>query len=407
MTIFYVNPAAGSGGTGTEANPFNNFSSITTVAGDSVLIRTNTTFNGGIPDAIFAPGNVTVGYYGTGARPIIFGGQTVTMTASASPGIFQWSAGSNICGNASINDVMCRWVEWNTSLAITAPTMTDDSMTFDYVNFILYVKPAGGTLAGKTVVASVVVNGARDDDGGTLNFIDGIDFRRMSRHGAVMANAHGVHYRDCIARECGGWRDIAGNFWVGNGFEIGGTSIDAVIERCESYSVFDSGFTSQLYAAQTGVQAARNHTYVDCKVVGCGYSGYEFAALDTFQRLEGMYVIRPYARDCGVDAHWSQNRGNKGHAISMIAGHTGLGALDRVLVESPDFARQKYGVRNSFSNGVMRINGGTITGSETNAILTEQLGSPSYARTIVAISSRTNITGTDANGGYSDSIVRF
>lgn len=73
MTIYYIDPSAGTDGSGTEGSPFNNWTSVTWAAGNSYLQKRGTTWTGQVSiQASGTAGNrVVMGAYGTGARPVI------------------------------------------------------------------------------------------------------------------------------------------------------------------------------------------------------------------------------------------------------------------------------------------------------------------------------------------------
>lgn len=406
MTIYRLNPTAGSDGTGSTANPWNTLVGKTLANDDTLLIDTGKTYRGGIPDTVWAASRITIAEYGTGALPHITGGQIITMTASASAGVFQWSAGSNICGNATVDGVIQKFVAWNTDLATTAAQMPAGSMTFDYTNFILYVKPVGGTLVGKEVEASTVRNGMLCTSGQHVKNVRNLRLSRFSQHGAATNTTSGVTFQYVVVEKCGGWRNVAGNFYAGNGIEMDQNSIDCLADGCSAFDIFDSAFSSQCYGAQVGSYFIRNHEYRDCRAERFGFGGFEFSTLDTFQNISGIYVIRPFIRDGGVDTHWAGDRGGKGCGVMMLSSHLGLGILDNVHVVDPDIARCMYALSNQYSNGGMRVDGGSVKGITAMARV-DQLGSPNYARSYIAVSSKTRVDGPTLGNGYADAITRF
>lgn len=412
MATYRFNPSAATDGTGTIVNPWNTLVGKTLANDDTLLIDTNTTWRApsgqqAIPAGIADPARITIAEYGTGARPKISGGQIIAMTASAVPGVFQWSAGSNLCGNLTVDGVMQTFVPWTTDLATTAALMSAGSMSFDYVNFILYCKPVGGSLLGKEVEASVVRNGMLLTSGQHVKNLRNLHFSRMSQHGAASNTTSGITWENSLFDKCGGFRNTGANFFAGNGLEMSQNSIDCLAVNCEAYDIFDSPFSSQCYGGQTGHQYIRNHEYRDCKAERFGFAAFEFSALDTFEDMRGLYVIRPYVREGGTAASWSGDRDGKGCGVMMLSGHLGLGVLDGIQVIDPDIAKCKFGLSNQWSQGIMRVSGGSVLESVTAWARTEQFGSPNIARTIIAVSLSTETSGTTSLGGYTDSLVRY
>jgi hypothetical protein len=407
MTIYRLNPSAGTDGTGTTVNPWNTLVAKTLATGDTLLIDSGTTYYGAIPSGVSSPEQVTLAEYGTGERPIIDLSISVTLAPSGTAGVWSVSLGSNVGGNASEDGLPLDFVPWTTDIATTAALMGAGSFSFDPVGFVLYVKPTGGSISGKTYRASAAVN-AIGNSAAHYKTIRNLDIRRASKHAFVHVASYAVEIENCIARHCGGYYDTTAAFYAGNGFEFGNDCVDIYVNKCEAYDTFDSPFTSQGYAAQTGAFSARNHQYDDCIAERYGYAAFEFVTLDTHQQLCGVYVNRPYARDGGNSASWSGDRNGKGDAVLIYSGAAGKGGVFDVHVIEPDFERQKYGVRNQFTTTAMRVVGGRIIGSETAWASTEQLGTPPYARAILAVSSDTLTDGaTDLAGGFTDSLVRF
>lgn len=412
MAIYRLNPAAATDGTGTTVNPWNTLVGKSMAADDTLLIDCNTTWRApsgsqGFPAGITDPARITIAEFGTGERPHITGGQIITMTASGTPGVFQWSAGSNICGNLSVDGVMQTFVAWNTDLATTAAAMPVGSMSFDYTNFIMYCKPAGGSLTGKEVEASVVRNGLLFTSGQHVKTARNLRFSRMSQHGAASNTTSGITWENSRFERCGGYRNVGAAFHAGNGLEMSQNSIDCLAINCEAYDIFDSPFSSQCYGGQVGHFYIRNHEYRDCKAERFGFGAFEFSALDTFQDIRGIYVLRPYVRDGGSAASWSGDRGGKGCGIMLLSGLIGAGVLDNIHIIEPDIARCQFGLSNQWSQGTMRVDGGKILESATAWARVEQFGSPNIARTIIAVSNETQTTGVTSLGGYADALVRY
>ncbi|WP_432822039.1 right-handed parallel beta-helix repeat-containing protein, partial [Trichloromonas sp.] len=71
---YYIDPTAGEGGVGSQADPFNSWHDVTWAAGNSYLQKRGTTFRDGF--TVTASGtsgaHITLGAYGSGPRPIIF-----------------------------------------------------------------------------------------------------------------------------------------------------------------------------------------------------------------------------------------------------------------------------------------------------------------------------------------------
>jgi hypothetical protein len=408
MATYRLNPNSGTDGTGTTTNPWNTLVGKTALAeGDTLLIDTNTTYAGNFPTSFVSANRLTIGEYGTGNRPIIDMGIVVSPTPSGTPNIWSVSFASNVGGNVSVDGLPMSFVEWDTDIATTAATMGADSFSFDPVNFILYIKPANSTISGKVFKASTYVNGMAAS-GSNRKLLQNIEFRQASKHAFVHVASYSLTIENCIARHCGGYYDTGASFYAGNGFEFGNDCIDILVNSSEAYDTFDSPFTSQGYGGQLSAMSARNHEYNDCIAERYGYAAFEFVTLSPWQTLNGVWVNNPYARDGGTTASWSGDRNGKGDALLVYSGAAGKGGVERVYCNNPDFERQKYGVRNQFTTTAIRVDSGRIIGSETAWASTEQLGTPIFARAVLAVSNATVTDGTtDLAGGFTDSLVRY
>lgn len=408
MATYRLNPAAGSDGTGTTVNPWKTLVGKSALAeGDTLLIDSGTTYAGNFPANFASANRLTIAEYGSGARPILDMGINVTPTPSGTAGVWSVAFASNVGGNVAVDGAPMLFVPWTTNIATTAALMGSNSFSFDPVNFILYIKPAGGTIAGKTFKASTFVNGLAAS-GSHRKTLRNLEFRQASKHAFVHVASYATTVENCISRHCGGYYDTGAGFYAGNGFEFGNDCIDVLVNTSEAYDTFDSPFTSQGYGGQTSALSARNHEFNDCRAERYGYAAFEFVTLSPWQTMNGVWINRPYARDGGNAASWSGDRNGKGAALLVYSGAAGKGGVERVFCTDPDFERQKYGVRNQFTTTAVRVDGGRIIGSETAWASTEQLGTPIFARAVLAVSSETLTSGAiDLAGGFADSLVRY
>lgn len=71
MTIYYIDPSAGTNGNGSEANPFNSWGAFTITSNNTYLQKAGTTTLT-FPNIATGQVNVTIGRYGSGDRPKIY-----------------------------------------------------------------------------------------------------------------------------------------------------------------------------------------------------------------------------------------------------------------------------------------------------------------------------------------------
>lgn len=122
MTTFYIDPSTSINGTGSEASPFNSWSSVTWTAGNTYLQRAGTIareqISVGTSGTVSAP--ITIGRYGTGINPQAGTGATFglyidarsnirvsnfTIKGCTSYGVYIRGTGASTISNLSFTDV--------------------------------------------------------------------------------------------------------------------------------------------------------------------------------------------------------------------------------------------------------------------------------------------------------------
>jgi hypothetical protein len=420
MTLKYLDPSAGTNGTGSQANPLNTAVGLVLAAGDSLLIKTGTTLREGLPSTMFVNGSNTVGYYGTGAKPIIDGSIDVpaaSWTYDASNNVWYYQLSGATGGHVTEGSQILRFVEWNTNIATTAAAMYNGTACWNYNTNVIYVRPLGGTMTGKTLRVSNIRTGVFFDSGADKCTVDSLMFLDFSKESQIAQNCHGITIKDCESYRSGGWRDTGSGAFIGGAFGAGTSTRDFSVLRCTAEDVFDSPFSSQLYAGQTAGQSLMNHVYDGCIGRRFGYGGFEWTALSPKGRVQGVYMTNFLIEDGGNSSCWhtydrdhigSPNASlTKGNGITSIGGHTGLGYLDRIFARDGIIRRCYRGVRNSYSNGDIRMDNVVIEDSVAADLWVEQIGSPSYPRSRIVYSNltRTRSPGADYNpSGLADAI---
>ncbi len=296
---------------------------------------------------MLSPDNVTVGSYGTGAKPIISGGTSRTdwsfdpvNNVYARPA---YSVGTTL-GNVTEDGVPMKFVAWNTNIATTAASMVSGaslpawsgSMTFDPTNRIVYIRPSDGVAADHVYVVSdngtPSGNGFSNSTPSTGLSIDGLEMSSLSRHGILLYAKRGLTISDVDLRVIGGAKPST--LYMGNGVELSYGCNGAQILRCSAADVFDTGFTTQLY--ETTTQFLSDHYYEDCTVSRFGMHGVE-VSVQTANQFIGNVEINGLTGDDAGTYSWAGNR--NGALVTCLSNSLNSGRVSRV------FARRVTGSR--------------------------------------------------------------
>lgn len=402
MAIIYIDPSQATNGTGSFANPYNTPDGMPTPArGDSIVIKTGTRLRGRFPQELFVNGLITLGYYGTGAKPILDGSIDVpaaSWTFDAANNVWSYQLAAATGGHVTEGNQILRFVEWDTNVATTAAKMYNGTACWNYNTNVIYVKPLGGVMSGKVLRASNIRTGVFMDSGASGCTVDGLVFVDYSKESQLAQNCHGVTVQDCESYRSGGWRDASIGFFVGGAFGAGTSTRDFTVQRCTAEDVFDSPFSSQLYAGQTVAQTLMNHVYDNCIGRRFGYSGFEWTALSPKGRVLGIYMTNSLIEDGANDSCWHTYArdhvvadNEKGSGISAIGGHLGRGNMDRVYARDVTVRRCARGVRNSFTNGDILLDRVTIDSPVLSDLHVDQLSKPGYPRTRIIYNELTRI----------------
>lgn len=278
MTIYYI-----------DSN--STLAGVTPSASDVLLFSTGVTFSAAsVPAGLLSASNLTVGYYGTGAPPIISGGTVRADWAyDAVNNVYSRSAyAGNTLGNVTENGVPMKYVPWTTDLATTAALMNagqslpfwSGSMTYDPTAKIVYIRPSSGTTSGKEYIVSEVLNGFSNSSTQRGLTIDGIEFRNLSRHGIDLKNKTTLAISNCTFRAIGGTKPAS--LWLGNGIELAVGVWGAQTINCQFFDIFDSPVTSQLYEATP--TAIGSHLWQNLTMTRYGLAGVEVSCQTTNQQ---------------------------------------------------------------------------------------------------------------------------
>lgn len=367
---------------------------ITTGANDTVLLKTGETFAASsVPAGLLTPSGVTVGYYGTGAKPIISGAVVrADWVFDAGNNVYSRSAASNILGNVTEDGIPMKFVAWNTDIATTAASMVSGSngiywagsFTYNPATFTIYIRPSSGTASSHEYKCSESLYGFSVTSAGSNSTVDGIDFRSISRHGILVQNRVGFAVTNADFRIIGG--NII-SLHAGNGIEFAENTHGATAVDCLFEDIFDTAATSQAYA--TSKSRITGHLYERSTIKRFGMHGIEVSAHTADQFISDIEINGVTASDQGIG--WSGDR--SGSVVINICTNTTRTSITRSFarnVSSNNCRRLYLGYQHGGTCGIEDSSGvatyGLLPTSNANGRagtidlwrnVTDNLGAPS------------------------------
>lgn len=301
--------------------------------GDTVLFKTSTVFDAALLTSnLIVKEDITVGYYGTGEKPMFSGGVTRlgnTFTQDAPNGVWYVSLGHSKGGCVSEDGVMMQFTNWlsnpdtPTALANTLASMVEGSFMIDAktdnLNHKLYIKTAGNNPVGKTYIvaetkyAFLCTSAPRSNlrvenlafeylSVGPLamgkitnSFVDGVDCYKMGANYLTTGGDGTVYY-------------------YGGGISYEHSSYNGIVQNCLAEDCFDSSFSPQTFVQDAEIDGMLFKNNISRR---CGMSAMEVAIavnLDN-QKIKNVHVDGLLAEDTGIN-NWSGNRG--GDVIKML-----------------------------------------------------------------------------------------
>ena len=221
----YINPTAKSGGTGTQASPYNSWSQVKFTAGNTYLQAAGTTYNGTlfVGTHATASSSIVIGSYGTGTAPQIngavdfdgatyvkFSGFTVSDTSGAGVILQDGANDINIASNTITKSQIGIWIG---NAAGATNTING--------NTIVYSGTSGIAIDDVTGSGTVISNNVIGGSGGDGISVDGnkftIEDNNCSDNGQTYQGASGIHLFTGSASEGYGDNNIVtGNVCTGN-----------------------------------------------------------------------------------------------------------------------------------------------------------------------------------------------
>lgn len=291
----YIDYSAATNGTGTLVNPYNTISGIILQQNQSYLFKSGTI----IPDDIGPMTNadgVSIGMYGTGARPIIDRSVEASgFTFNATYGLWQKVIASEF-GNVTEDGMPLKAIYWGVGgssvndIATVGPTMTPGSFTFDLGANILYIKPTSGTFSDHVYRYSQGLYGLRSTNANRTILIEDLVIRQASRHGLNLFNKKDVLCRNIETQIIGGYWSPSGNYYLGNGYEFSAGTAGIEVEFCKAFDTWDSAFTTQLYETVRNVASSHEYRNVECDRYGLAGIEISIPSGSGAQTIRDIYV---------------------------------------------------------------------------------------------------------------------
>lgn len=287
-------------------------SGISTVDGDTLLFKTNTTFSAGLISATFLKkNNLTIAEYGTGERPIISGAVTHTgaeFTQDSPNGVWYINFAHTNYGNIIEDGTAMSFIAWTTNIATTSALMSVGDYAIDQVNQRIYIKTSDNNPVGKTYITSEVYRAFVNTDTVVSGLtIKNLDVRNISDGAFTIINTSNTIADNISMDMCGGHWHIGG-FFAGNGFSFGPNCYNGVVSNCTANRIFDSGFSAQIFTDNTSISDIlfENNTVTDS-----GLSAVEISLPNstTNMKLKNVGVDGLTATDIGVNSWGRKNSG--------------------------------------------------------------------------------------------------
>lgn len=312
--------------------------------GDTILFKTGTTFDASkIAADLLTKNNITVGYYGTGAKPIISGavtrlGNTFTQLAGD---IWYFDTGHTKGGCISEDGAMLKFTPWiylytpgdteaqtsAASLAASLASMTTGSFLIDartnLANHRFYIRMSSGTPAGKTYIVSETKYGFLTTSAPKTGLVmDNISFQYLSVGPTQIGKRTDVLIDGVDCYKMGGNYLSTGGagtsggivYYYGGGVAFEHNCYNFTVQNCIAEDCFDSSFSPQTFVQDAEIDGGYFLNNISRR---CGMSAMEVSIavnLDN-QKIRNIYVDGLIAEDTGMN-NWSGNRG--GDVIKML-----------------------------------------------------------------------------------------
>lgn len=261
--------------------------------GDTLLFKTGVTFSASnLTSNLLTKNNITVGYYGTGAKPIISGAVTRlgnTFTQDAPNGVWFVDLGHTKGGCISEDGVMLTFTSWignastPTALANTLASMVTGSFMIDAktnpANHRMYIKTAGNNPVGKTyIIAETKYGFVTSSTAKTGLVISDLDFQWLSVGAITVGKRTNSTLNNIGCYKMGGnyLLTTAGNAVIyyggGLGFEHG--VYNATVSNCIVEDAFDSAYSPQVFVSNESIDGVNFTNNIARR---CGLAAMEIA----------------------------------------------------------------------------------------------------------------------------------
>lgn len=302
MTIYYVDSDATLAG-------------LSTVAGDTVLFKTNTTFSASaVPTTLLQKNNITVAEYGTGAKPIITGAVIHTgaeFTQDSPNGVWYINFAHINYGNITEDGTALSFITWTTNIATTSALMAVGDYSIDQANQRIYIKTAGNNPVGKIYITSETKRGLAN----TTVTASGLIIKNLRITNISDTGIYHLYNSNFLIDNIemdmigGMWQSV---FFAGNGITIGAECYNGTVSNCTINRIFDAALSAQNFTANSNLS---DINFLTNTVSDCGYSALELSIPSSLSnmKLKNIFADGLNATNIGVNS-W----GRKSSGIGII-----------------------------------------------------------------------------------------
>jgi hypothetical protein len=331
MPTYYFDPtASASTGAGTQANPFRTQAEISAGVAigpdNALLFRRGTVWRPGlrtnsgnsdfwlIPPDFLSRNNVTLGAYGTGAKPVIDGSITLggwtavgghsNLYQCSIPGLSaQWHRPGNIWQN----DAAPYFVRWQGSVAATMAVVGSRPFAqfCDFGASVWYIRTPDNPNT-TPVSASYwrwLLHNEQNAVKRTGVRMENLAVQGFSSNPWILYGMEGMVIAGCEGRFIGGLFRPDQDFYEGNWIDIREGNDGMVIEECVIEDIFDAGISPQFasqWGAPGGWTTLTNVTIRNNIIRRCGLAGVENVIQQpTGDRIDGVYIEGNTFEECG------------------------------------------------------------------------------------------------------------
>lgn len=276
-------------------------------------------------ESLAVPGNdFVLDAYGTGAKPLLDGAVTVTISSDVGAGVYAYdamlAAGEGL-GNVKDSVSMMKFIAWQSDIGATLGAASQGSYTYNYALSRLFIKPASLNnpyRISKKIIA-VRANGLSDIH------VRNIAIQGYSLHGIQFNNCTRCSAENISIKNIGG--AVVGSnplsapdyIYAGNGIEFANSSTAGLVSNVVVSDIFDSCLTVQTFENN---QTATDVKFLSSSLMRCGFANVELSVLSnggtTGSKIENIELSNLLIDGAGKG--WSGRRyGSEGYGVRVKA----------------------------------------------------------------------------------------